>query len=924
MRLVVLRPALALCVVLAFAVPAAATVAFNVTEEDIDAVSNPQAVTLADVNGDGLDDAIIVEFGDVVSIFLNDGEGVLEFDDTYDTAEGGIAVATGQFNADSFIDIVVVNNEAGTIIALLNNGEGVFDEEDPRQALVGANPIGVAVADFNDDTRDDLAVLSPDLIYLLQGNGDGTFSAFNPATVSTRNNDSFAIAAGNLDGENDNVDLAVTNRGSGQVAVFLGNGNGSFNFSGSPNAGPEPTGLVIADADGNQNNDIIVALSQGDITTEMALMRSTFNDGAFDMRTLFTGPEEPLALTGLDVEGNGTVDLAITSMLGGDIFVLCQPSDFCNGSAVEAGIWRSAIGGTVRGCADARQVAIASGKLNGDDNDDFVVLKGDDDDSIDTLCVALNQSSPGNTPVPTPVTPGEETPTPTGPTATATVTPTRTNTATPTEVPTIGLGVCNTKNKSQFPDPGRPVALANGDFDRDGIQDIAVADAIGNRVLILGTTFRTPGPSVTPDPNDACDDLNLQLESEIQVGGPEALASADFDRNGTADLAVLGSNGLNIYFGNGSGGFTPSAANPLSAGSNPSSIALADLDRDFTPDLIVTDSNSLSISIFLGTRQQAQPFDGPCPMPVQGQTNAAVSIDLNNDGRNDFAVTSPQTRNVAAFLQVSNAQLLCGSMASSFQGQTALSLPGNPIGFVAGTFSSGDTIPDLVVAMTKQDANGTVLLFEGRVAGSGVTYQRGTETIVPTPIPSGGFTVPSAIGTGDIERDGRIDLLITDGGNDTLAEFRGVPSGGLGSPLVPQSVDGEDPVALVVVDLDRDGRDDVVVANADDGSLSYMLSDQRAPTPTPTDTPIPTPTTPPPTVGSPTASPTISPTATRSRRPSSTPTPVPTNTQRGVVSLSGNGCSIGDQSGDVGWLFLISFALAAALVRGTAVARLRG
>lgn len=440
MRFADFRPAMILGLALSNPLPAVAGVLFGVEEEFVDSVANPQAVALGDLDGDGIDDAVVVGIDDEVTVFLNDGGGTLEEDWFYDTGEGPVAVAIGQFNfnGDEFPDIVAVNNISGTISVFYNDGEAVFDDEDPRQFAVGPNPIGVAVADFNGDTLADLAVLSPDRIYLLQGNGDGTFTAFNPATISTQGTDSYAIAAGLLSPGDSRVDLAVTDRDSNEVITFFGNGDGTFVLSGRHNAGPAPAAIAIADADGDRLNDLVVALSEGLTTIEMSLLRND-GEGGFEPAQEFTGPEFPLALTTLDVEPDGKVDLAATSSDGGQIFVLCQPSDECTdaGSFLEAGIWRSAIGGTVRGCADGVQVAIVSGTLNDDARDDFVALKRSDDGDIDTLCIALNQSTVP-TPRPTPSVTATTTPSTTStPPATATATPPAT--ATPSATATVTL-----------------------------------------------------------------------------------------------------------------------------------------------------------------------------------------------------------------------------------------------------------------------------------------------------------------------------------------------------------------------------------------------------------------------------------------------------------------------------------------------------
>ncbi|MFN8642799.1 MAG: hypothetical protein U0802_14535 [Candidatus Binatia bacterium] len=77
---------------------------------------------------------------------------------------------------------------------------------------------------------------------------------------------------------------------------------------------------------------------------------------------------------------------------------------------------------------------------------------------------------------------------------------------------------------------------------------------------------------------------------------------------------------------------------------------------------------------------------------------------------------------------------------------------------------------------------------------------------------------------------------------------------------------------VLLADLDRDGRDDIITTNADDGSLSVFLSGN--PPPTPTRTPNPT------------AVDTVTPTATLTDTPTGTPTDTPTATPTGTPSGS--------------------------------------
>lgn len=922
MRLVDPRLVLAALVLLLSPLRLDAIVSFSTTEQAEDVgVSNPQAITLADLNGDNIDDLITVTDIDTVAVYLNDGEGMLAFDADYDIlAEGPVAVATGLFNDDNFLDIAAANNGSGTVTVLLGRGDGTFDdEEDPFRVLVGAGPIGIGVGDINNDREDDLLVLSGNLVYVLQGNGDGSFSAGNPPTINTRSTGSFAIAVGLLDADT-NLDFAVANRDNAQVVTFFGNGNGTFTFGQFIAAGDSPTGIIIADADGDRDNDLLAVDSAAVPFDEVRLMRNNGDpDDAFlfDTAESIVSTEGPLAITALDVEPDNKVDIAVTTVNPDQMSLLCQPSDKCETqpgeplepSSGQGGIFRQPRAGTVPGCTEEGQVAVVSGKLNGDDMDDLVSLGGD----LATLCISLNTSRVGGV-----GTPSTATSTPTGPTATPTETRTLAPTPTATEVPVIGLGVCNTATGFPSLSLGRPVAVASEDFDRDGDRDVAVADASGNRIVILRTTLI---PAAVPDMK--CNTLNLQQGAAIPVMGPRKLATADLDRDGSADLAVIGEQGLSVFYGDGTGGFRASGANPMPAGVDPSDLAVTDFNRDFTPDIIVSDMGSQNVSIFLGTRQQGEPFPGRCAMSVGRTTNLVVAADLNADARADFAVAGPVARDIGVFLQRVDAPLACDNMAASFQGQSALSLPNEPVGMVVGLFTFTDSVPDLAIAMRAAGRTGTVMLFEGRPAGAtGVTYVPGTPVPVPTPKGETVTTMPTDISSGDIERDGRIDLLVTDSRNNDLAEFRGQSSGGIGIALEPLDVEGVGPVDLEAVDIDRDGRDDVITANAGDGSVTYMLSNQRqnTPTPVPTNSPTITPTP----VATQAFSPTITLSPTRTRRPSPSQTPEPTHTQRGVVSLSSGGCAIDDGSNDSGTWLLTGLGFLAVIMRRRVQALLGG
>src|SRR5215510_3491292 len=196
---------------------------------------DPVSVAVGDFNGDGIQDLAVANHEaydgpDGISVLLGNGDGT--FQEAINFGSGGNVasfVAVGDFNGDGVQDLVVANSgdfDSGNISVLLGNGDGTF------QAAVnfgaGNNPSSIAVGDFNGDGIQDLTVahgfFGSNSVSVLLGNGDGTFqegvnygTGFAPSFV--------AVADFNGDGVQD---LAVANEGSNNVSVLLGNGDGTF------------------------------------------------------------------------------------------------------------------------------------------------------------------------------------------------------------------------------------------------------------------------------------------------------------------------------------------------------------------------------------------------------------------------------------------------------------------------------------------------------------------------------------------------------------------------------------------------------------------------------------------------------------------------------------------------------------------------
>jgi hypothetical protein len=123
----------------------------------------PFQVTLADFNGDGNLDLVVVATGNkAIFVALGKGNGGFFPPTVYKLPENVGPIVVADFNGDGKLDLAAVSNSPqppfrGVVGVMLGNGDGTF--QPPELFHVDVLPTEIAVGDFNGDGRPDMAVL---------------------------------------------------------------------------------------------------------------------------------------------------------------------------------------------------------------------------------------------------------------------------------------------------------------------------------------------------------------------------------------------------------------------------------------------------------------------------------------------------------------------------------------------------------------------------------------------------------------------------------------------------------------------------------------------------------------------------------------------------------------------------------------------
>jgi large repetitive protein len=798
--------------------------------------SYPVAIQTIDY-GNGVSDLAVADgiTGDV-AIFEGDGHGGFAQGPILPGGNAPTAMTSGRFG-DGYVDLVVA--DSGEQTNGVGQGLTIFQSAGPDQfrlsatIAAGSAPFSVVSGDFTGSGLLDLAVAneSTDSVSVLLNQGDGTFGP--PIPYGVGQGPVSLVAA---DFGNGHVDLATANSNSDDIWVLLGNGDGTFQPQSRLGVGTSPSAIVSADFNGDGRGDLAVA-SAGSSDITVLLGRG---DGTFQNQSTNPIGSDPTSAISVDLNHDGNDDIVTADYSSNDVSVIMGNGDgtFSAAQFFPAGVHPTAVvAGDFNG--DGRlDLAVTDAGGTGGAGEGVSILLGNGDG---TFTFAGSYSTGA---LPLSIVAGDFTGNGILDLAVANV-----DSNDVTILFGDGLGAFPTI--AQFPLGSQadvPISIVAGYFTADAALDLAVGEQSSDSVSILVGDGHGGFAVLPPIPVLPIGSL------DGQPSVLEELVAGDFLGNGSLQLAALsvgsdsaGTDQLSILENSGAA-FDVLPPIVVGTGLSPTSMVTGDFFGTSAVDLAITDQYSGTVSLLQGDGHGGFANQSTLTVGTEESLNAMAVGDFSGSGLSDLAIATEGPDSVVIELNEGNGQFTQPDsvglamrntpVLADFSGDGLLDaaivdgagdillrrgLPNEPDSFAPPvTINSGRPSRDIAAVVTK---DGTLLASVDANDNFVSLYAIGNDSAGLFGVLATGAE-PAQIVSADLMTDGRDDLVIRNAGDGTLTVYMANPEGGF---LPPETIAvGPGISNVTVADVNQDGLLDLLLANQTAGEVEIILNQGAA------------------------------------------------------------------------------------------------
>jgi Bacterial Ig-like domain (group 3)/FG-GAP-like repeat len=531
----------------------------STTQDAVVAPYGDLVQAVGDFKGNGLTDFLFIDTVDAnpfVGAGISDGKGNF----TYTTAVSASDTANlafiepvqADFNGDGKQDVLYSAYSSGGLSVVLSNGDGTFQAPLALSFPATDCPLAyAAVADFDDDSKLDIAVAYPGDVscggsdgtvsgyFLARGKGDGTFATpvFYPF-----GNGLYSVTAAdfNLDGIPDLIldDTPADGSGSYQISFLPGNGDGTFGLGGSVLSDYRITQVIAGDYNSDGKPDLVL-LSTGEVQDQpfyqsAGIMLLPGNgDGTFGAVTQLAVGNVFSSAVVADVNGDGIPDIgALLEYTSGG----SSGSEIYYGFSVLLGMGGGVFAKPVSELTPTDSAFIAAGNFFNDNAPDFLLATSEGP----ALYLAQGGATVSLSASAASVAFGQTE------TITATVAPSMTGRPAPTGTITFYdgttlLGASSLSNGSAlFSDSQLAVGTHSitAAYGGDANFNLATSAATQVAVTTLAPAFQlTPGATTLSVTQGTDGTVTLNLAANATFSGPVALTCSGAETNATCAIS---------------------------------------------------------------------------------------------------------------------------------------------------------------------------------------------------------------------------------------------------------------------------------------------------------------------------------------------------------------------------------------------------